>query len=105
MPGSKALIRRTGESGETNLTLGPVHLDASRRLVLVNGVSVELTYKEFELLQLLMRNHGIVVPRDTIMERVWKENLKANPAPLICISSPCGKNWGMRGKSFVRCAM
>lgn len=72
----KALIRRTGESGETNLTLGPVHLDASRRLVLVNGVSVELTYKEFELLQLLMRNHGIVVPRDTIMERVWKENFE-----------------------------
>ena len=72
----KALIRRTGESGETNLTLGPVHLDASRRQVLVNGVSVELTYKEFELLQLLMRNHGIVVPRDTIMERVWKENFE-----------------------------
>ena len=36
----------------------------------------ELTYKEFELLQLLMRNHGIVVPRDTIMERVWKENFE-----------------------------
>lgn len=37
---------------------------------------MELTYKEFELLQLLMRNHGIVVPRDTIMERVWKENFE-----------------------------
>ena len=72
----KALIRRAGEPETRALTLGPVHLDTARRLVLVNASPVELTYKEFELLSLLMRNHGIVVPRDTIMERVWKENFE-----------------------------
>lgn len=72
----KALIRRVGEPETGALTLGPVHLDTARRLVLVNASPVELTYKEFELLSLLMRNHGIVVPRDTIMERVWKENFE-----------------------------
>ena len=72
----KALIRRAGEPETGALTRGPVHLDTARRLVLVNASPVELTYKEFELLSLLMRNHGIVVPRDTIMERVWKENFE-----------------------------
>ena len=72
----KALIRRAGEPETGALTLGPVHLDTARRLVLVNASPVELTYKEFELLSLLMRNHGIVVPRDTIMELVWKENFE-----------------------------
>lgn len=72
----KALIRRAREPETGALTLGPVHLDTARRLVLVNASPVELTYKEFELLSLLMRNHGIVVPRDTIMERVWKESFE-----------------------------
>ena len=40
------------------------------------GRPVDLTYKEFELLRLLMKNHGIVISRDVIMERVWDSNFE-----------------------------
>lgn len=67
----KALLRRSGGSEEHLLSCGPVELYSDRRLVTVGGNPVELTYKEFELLKLLMKNSGIVISRDVIMERVW----------------------------------
>ena len=45
-------------------------------MVFVSGKPVELTYKEFELLRLLMKNHGIVISRDVIMERVWDSSFE-----------------------------
>ena len=40
-------------------------------MMYVDGRAVELTYKEFELLRLLMKNEGVVISREVIMERVW----------------------------------
>ncbi len=67
----KALLRRSGTQEGNLITCGIVTLDSEKRVVSVNGKPVELTYKEFELLKLLMKNHGIVISRDVIMERVW----------------------------------
>ncbi len=67
----KALLRRSGVHEDSLLTCGSVTLDAEKRMVSVDGQPIELTYKEFELLRLLMKNHGIVISRDVIMERVW----------------------------------
>jgi two-component system alkaline phosphatase synthesis response regulator PhoP len=53
-----------------------VCLDSSRRIVTVDGRPVDLTYKEFELLRLLMSNPGIVMTRDVIMQRVWDTNFE-----------------------------
>ena len=50
---------------------GDIVLDTASRSVTVGGVPCELTYKEYELLKLLMSNAGIVTARDTIMERIW----------------------------------
>lgn len=72
----KALLRRSGGAGESLITCGRVTLDKEKRLVTVSGVPVELTYKEFELLRLLMKNCGIVISRDVIMERVWDSNFE-----------------------------
>lgn len=72
----KALLRRSGVAEENLLTCGIVTLDAERRTVYVCGKPVELTYKEFELLRLLMKNHGIVISRDVIMERVWDSSFE-----------------------------
>ena len=69
----KALIRRAGEPETGALTLGPVHLDTARRLVLVNASPVELTYKEFELLHLFLANPGIAFTRDQLFSKVWGE--------------------------------
>ena len=72
----KALLRRSGGMEESLLTCGNVTLDSEKRMVYVDGKSIELTYKEFELLKLLMKNHGIVISRDVIMERVWDSSFE-----------------------------
>ena len=72
----KALLRRSGGAGENLLVCGRVMLDSEKRMVYVDGKPVELTYKEFELLKLLMKIHGIVISRDVIMERVWDSSFE-----------------------------
>ena len=72
----KALLRRSGGSEEQILGCGCVELYGDRRQVMVGGKPVELTYKEFELLKLLMKNRGIVISRDVIMERVWDSSFE-----------------------------
>ena len=72
----KALLRRSGAYDGGVLTCGIVTLDSEKRQVTVGGKPVELTFKEFELLRLLMKNHGIVISRDVIMERVWDSNFE-----------------------------
>ena len=74
--GVKALLRRSGGAEESLMTCGNVTLDSEKRMVYVDGKPVELTYKEFELLKLLMKNHGIVISRDVIMERVWDSSFE-----------------------------
>ena len=67
----KALLRRSAGDAQDVLSCGGVRMDCVRRMVTVQGEPVELTYKEFELLRLLLKNGGIVISRDVIMERVW----------------------------------
>lgn len=72
----KALLRRSGGAEDSLLTCGDVTLDSEKRMVFAAGKPIELTYKEFELLRLLMKNHGIVISRDVIMERVWDSSFE-----------------------------
>lgn len=56
---------------EREIHLGPIFMDDEKRAVFVNEKHCELTYKEYELLKLLLLNAGIVVSRDRILDRVW----------------------------------
>lgn len=68
----KALLRRTTPAeAEKLLQIGPVVLDVEKHAVTVEGENCDLTYKEYELLKLLLMNAGMVTKRDTILERVW----------------------------------
>ena len=68
----KALLRRSRAlQDDKQMVLGDITLDSERREVHVGGEVCELTFKEFELLKLLMVNAGIVLHRDTIMSDVW----------------------------------
>ena len=69
----KAMLRRSAkpEEKEKVLKLGNIVLDREKHAVYVNDVHCELTYKEYELLKLLMVNAGIVTPRDVILDRIW----------------------------------
>jgi DNA-binding response OmpR family regulator len=68
----KAVLRRTdGRRAEDVLTLEDVVLDRNAREVSVEGRTVELTTKEFDLLATLIENPGVVVSRDQLLDRVW----------------------------------
>lgn len=72
----RALLRRTAaaavkqqETGE--LTVGHIHLDPAERSAWKDGAPVELTAKEFDLMELLMRNPGRVYSRENLLNVVW----------------------------------
>lgn len=69
----KAVLRRCQVYSESSavLSLAALTLDQNKRRVQVYGVEVPLTYKEFELLSYLMRNEGIALSRNKLMEQVW----------------------------------
>ena len=67
----KALLRRTEGEKEDILRLGTIVIDNVRHKCEVDGETVELTYKEHELLKFLIINKGIVLSRDQIMLNVW----------------------------------
>lgn len=94
----KALLRRSGRAEESLMTCGNVTLDSEKRMVYVDGKAIELTYKEFELLKLLMKNHGIVISRDVIMERVWDPVSRARAAPSTCMCAPFVKSLAMAAR-------
>ena len=67
----KALLRRTAKEEPKLLKLDDLVIDHERHVVTVNNDPVDLTYKEYELLRLLMGSQGIVMTRDVIMRSVW----------------------------------
>jgi two-component system response regulator RegX3 len=70
----RAVLRRRAEPGEflpAVLEAGPVRIDIDRHVVSVRGSMVNLPLKEFELLELLLRNAGRVLTRSQLIDRVW----------------------------------
>ena len=71
----KAVLRRSmGEMQEKILKVDEILMDDERHQVYVSDKPCELTFKEYELLRLLMQNRGIVLSRDVIMDRIWDMN-------------------------------
>lgn len=67
----KALLRRTEPEEIKTLSLDTLFLNNEKREVTIDDESVELTFKEYELLQYLLINKGIVLARATIMDHIW----------------------------------
>lgn len=68
----KALLRRAKKIQEDEvLVLAEITLNPAKRSCMIQNEVIELTYKEYELLSLLMQNAGIVMKRNLLMERVW----------------------------------
>lgn len=108
----RALLRRSAIQSPGNkdacLTRGHVAIDTSRRIALKNGVPVELTAKEFNLAELLMRNPGKVYSRERLLDIIWgidyqgdartvdvhirrlREKLELDPADPKCFATKWG---------------
>jgi two-component system, OmpR family, response regulator MprA len=67
----RALIRRRPPRGSASLTVGDLRLNPDTREVARGKRSIELTNREFELLEYLMRNERLVVSRERLLEEVW----------------------------------
>ena len=70
----RALLRRNHTvhiDADVSMTVEEVRLYPNQRKVTVKGKEVELTYKEFELLRLLMENRGVAISRESLLSRIW----------------------------------
>ena len=70
----RAVLRRQGEPEElvsATVQAGPVRMDIERHVVSVHGERVAMPLKEFELLEMLLRNAGRVLTRGQLIDRVW----------------------------------
>ncbi|KPN18278.1 MULTISPECIES: response regulator transcription factor [Arthrobacter] len=70
----RAVLRRRSDSGDlggATVQAGPVRMDVDRHVVSVSGQNIPMPLKEFELLEMLLRNSGRVMTRGQLIERVW----------------------------------
>jgi len=75
----RALMRRGRTAESPRLAVGDLMMDLITRKVTRGGQPVELTVREFELLEYLMRYEGQVVSRETLARDVWKETARTTP--------------------------
>jgi len=117
----RALLRRAGvarqSAGNARLTAGHITLDAGERAAWKDGRRVELTVKEFDLMELLMRNPGRVYSRENLLNVVWgyeyagdyrtvdvhvrrlREKLELDPAAPAYILTKWGVGYYLRSES------
>lgn len=68
----EAILRRTNQLAKTEiLSCGGIEIDKSAHQVLIDGESIDLSYKEFELLTYFVENKGIALSREKILNSVW----------------------------------
>ena len=67
----KAILRRVNKTDTDHLTYQNICINTKKRSVKVNGEKIDLTYKEFEMLNLFMNNLGNVITRDDFLLKIW----------------------------------
>lgn len=75
----RSLLRRTSQSDLTRFQIADLEFNARSRHVTRSGKSIELTLKEFDVLDYLFRNKGNIVSREMLAKDVWKEASRATP--------------------------
>lgn len=117
----RALLRRSGaqqaKQPSDMLTVGEVSLDTKQRVALRDGQTIELTAKEYDLLELLMKNPRRVFSREQLMDQVWgytyagdyrtvdvhirrlREKLERTPAQPVYIITKWGVGYYFKGES------
>ena len=69
----EAILRRTSPAGKKGnmIEMGGIHIDKDAHMVSVDGVNIDLSYKEFKLLVYFLENPGIALSREKILNGVW----------------------------------
>jgi DNA-binding response OmpR family regulator len=74
----RAVLKRSAAGGKENHEIrkyGDIELDNMRKQVSTDGVKIDLTKKEYEILQLLLKNPGKVFSREQILQRIWSSDV------------------------------
>ena len=120
----RALLRRAAGNGQQAqarqrpplLTVGDLSLDTEQRVAIRDGKTIDLTAKEYDLIELLMKNPRRVYSRESLMDLVWgysyagdyrtvdvhirrlREKLEANPAAPVHIMTKWGVGYYFAGE-------
>lgn len=94
----KAVLRRSGAQAAATIEWGGIALDEKSRAVTVDGEAVTVTYKEFELLKYLLTNRGSVVPRSTLLEKIWGYHFEGESRTLDVHIGSLRHKLGEKGK-------
>ena len=95
----RALLRRPGNRAPTVLTSGAIVFDTASRTGSVNGVSLELSRREADLLELLMRREGAVIQRGAIEEALYNFNDPVTPNAIEAVISRLRRKFEDRGQA------
>ena len=75
----RAILKRTNRrETETRIVRGPISLDSQSRNTYINGVPVELTAKEFDLVELLIRHPNRVFSRENLLDMIWGDDYRSD---------------------------
>ncbi len=94
----KAVLRRSASPVPGVMERGGIVLDEKSRRVSVDGNDVAVTYKEFELLKFLMSHRGTVVPRETLLEKIWGYRFEGESRTLDVHIGSLRHKLGAKGK-------
>ena len=95
----RAALRRSAPEEKTNVyAFHEILLDNARHSVTVNGAHVDLTYKEYSLLRLLLENTNLVVTRETILQVVWGTDISVESRTVDMHIRTLRKKLGDAGK-------
>ena len=75
----RVLVRRGPAEQRTVLTIGDLRLDSSTRIATWRGHQIELTAREFDVLEVLAQNAGRLVTRDALRTAVWRDDQRLSP--------------------------
>ncbi len=94
----KAVLRRSGGVNQDVMDYKGIVLDNQSRSVTVDGVSVTITFKEFELLKYLMKHKGMVVSREVLLEKIWGYHFEGESRTLDVHIGSLRHKLGEKGK-------
>ena len=99
----KAVLRRSDSAGDDTVTTnGSIELNVEKHVVSYDGNNIELTYKEFELLRVLMKNAGNVMTREILMDRVWGTSYEGESRTLDMHIKTLRKKLGEDGGKLIK---
>lgn len=95
----KAVLRRSKtDTSDEIMEYNEIYLDNQSRKVSVLGTEIKVTYKEFELLKYLLKNKGMVVPRETLLEKIWGYHFEGESRTLDVHIGSLRHKLGEKGK-------